>query len=102
MQSPPAPLFAHPQRLLPSVTAPAGAGGYGWLVSDGGQPVRFDPCQPIHYVISGPARFGGATALLASAVSEVSRGTGMTLVYAGRTFEPPSQRREPYQPDRYG
>src|SRR3954451_6892873 len=45
-QYPPEQRFDHPQRLLPAVTAPAGAGGYGWLVSRGRPTRRFRPFPP--------------------------------------------------------
>jgi hypothetical protein len=93
---PPMHLVSRPHRLLASVQPPAGTGGY---VARG---ARWDPCQPIRYVVSGVPPFAGAAKLLKSAITEVSRTTGLMFVYAGSTSELASERRAPYQPDRYG
>ena len=95
--SPPVTVTAHPSRLLPTVAAPAGSGGY---VFDA--PARFDPCRPIRYVISGNEPFAGANALLTQVLGEVSARSGLKFVNAGRTTERAQPDRPSYQPDRYG
>ena len=93
---PPMHLVSRPHRLLASVQPPAGSGDY---VAGG---ARWDPCQPIRYVVGGLPPFPGAAKLLKSAITEVSRTTGLMFEYAGSTSELASERRAPYQPDRYG
>jgi len=95
--SPPVTVTSHPSRLMPAVLAPAGAGGY---VFDA--PARFDPCQPIRYVVSGAEPFAGANALLTQVLSEVSARSGLKFVNAGPTTERAQPDRPSYQPDRYG
>jgi len=95
--SPPAKVTAHPSRLIPTVPPPAGSGGY---VFDA--PARFDPCQPIRYVISGTEPFAGANAMLTQALGEVSARSGLKFVNAGTTTERAQTDRPSYQPDRYG
>jgi hypothetical protein len=93
---PPVHGVGHPHRLLPLALAPAGSGGYK------AQSARWNPCAPVHYVVSGVPPFPGADRLLRSAISTVSRATGLLFVYAGTTNETPTERRGPYQPLRYG
>ena len=93
---PPTHLVGRPHRLLAPVTTAPGTGGYV------ARNARWDPCQPIRYVISGLPPFPGAAHLLTSSIKEVSRATGLMFVYAGPTDELASETRAPYQPDRYG
>lgn len=88
---------ARPSRLLPPATAPTGSGGFT-VFND----ARWDPCQPIHYVVNGSAPFGAAGSMLTSALDEVSRDTGLKFVYDGDTDEAPASNRDAYQPGRYG
>jgi hypothetical protein len=96
LPGPPTHLTAKRQRLIPAVKGPSGAGGY--LAGN----ARWDPCQPIRYVISGIPPFPGAVQLLSSAIKEVSRASGLLFVYAGTTDESATEKRSPYQPERYG
>ena len=95
--SPPVTTTAHPQRLLPAVSPPAGSGGYVFQAD-----ARFDACRPIHYVISGAEPFSGANAMLTQALGEASAASGLQFVYAGTTSEPAGPNRPSYQPERYG
>ena len=84
--------------------APAGTGGYRFQRTQPGSasPVTWDPCRPIHYVVSGNVPAGQET-VVSSVVAEVSRLTGLQFVYDGRTTElAGSGQRQPYQPSRYG
>jgi hypothetical protein len=95
---------SHRTRLLPPVTPPAAKGPYAFR-SPGGvadDPVRWDPCAPIRYVISGNEPYPGAADALTSAINEISADTGLEFVYAGTTTEIPTEQRSPYQPSRYG
>lgn len=83
--------------------APAGTGGYAFENTEPGThaPVTWDPCRPIHYVVSGTAP-SGQSGLIASVVAELTRVTGFRFVYDGPTSETPSVGRQPYQRGRYG
>ena len=67
-----------------------------------GEPVRYDACSPIHYVIN--PRFAPPSAIddVKTALSRTSDATGLTFIYDGTTDEIPSANRVSYQPDRYG
>ena len=75
-------------------TAPAGQGGYAFLdVRPDGRPVTFDPCQPIHYVVRPDGQPPSGPAMLAAALAEVSRATGLVFVDDGPTEEAPTSER---------
>jgi hypothetical protein len=68
-----------------------------------GDPVRWNPCQPIHYVVNDElADYSTAIADVQEAAQRVEDATGIDFVYDGQTDEAASQGRAPYQPDRYG
>lgn len=90
---------AHPHRLLPMSQAPAGAGGFALIDTHG---ARWDPCRPIHYVLSGAEPWPGANRLLTEAVGEVSRLTGLAFTYDGATPEQPDVHRLSFQRQQYG
>ena len=74
-------------------TAPAGQGGYAFLDvrPDGsGRPVTFDPCRPIHVVVRPDGQPPSGPAMVAAALAEVSRATGLVFVDDGPTREAPS------------
>ena len=64
-------------------------------------PVAWDPCRQIHYVTSGVPPLG-AELIVAKAVQELSKATGLQFVDDGATSEQPGSEREPYLPQRYG
>lgn len=100
---PPLRYFPSPKRILPvPADDPAGTGGYSVLVAHGGQPVRWDPCQPVHYVVRLTGEIAGGSIALQRAIDEVSADTGLLFVDDGTTTEAPSPSRAAYQPDRYG
>jgi hypothetical protein len=100
---PPAGVGDAGRRLLPVVAAPAGTGGFRFenTQDDGRTPVGWDPCRPIRYVVSGEAP-AGAERILREAVAQISEAAGLRFTFAGPTGERPTDKREPYQPDRYG
>lgn len=71
------------------------------VAADGCTPVRWNPCEPIHYVIN-PAN-APSTGLddVREAFRRLSQVTGIAYVEEGMTDEA-GQRREAYQPERYG
>lgn len=68
----------------------------------GGDPVRWDPCRPIHVVVNSSDAPAGADKLLRNGLAEVSRDTGLRFVLDGATDEAPSSNRRPLERDRYG
>ncbi len=81
-------------RVRPAVPVPdpPSASDYGFLrTQPSGDPVTFDPCEPIHYVIHDPVGLGdlGRDAVLRAA-NELSLATGLAFVFDGYTDEAPS------------
>jgi hypothetical protein len=72
---------------------------FTFVTADGCTPVRFDPCQPVHYVTNPAKAPPGAVADVEEAFSRLAQVTGMTFVNDGMTDE--LSRRGPYVPDRY-
>ena len=70
--------------------------------TDQGTPTRWNPCQPIHYVVNASLAPPGSIADVHEAVRRISAATGITFVYEGTTDEEASIYREDFQPDRYG
>lgn len=67
-----------------------------------GSPLRWNPCETIHYVINPSAAPEGSVEDVHEAVRRVSRATGITFAYDGLTSEKPTKGRPPLQRDRYG
>jgi hypothetical protein len=75
---------------------------YTFIASFDGHPYRWNPCEPIHYVVNLRGAPLGALRDVKVVASRVTAATGIDVVYDGPTDEQPSQYREPYEPDRYG
>ena len=80
---------------------PALPAGYSFtfVKEDGCNPVRWDPCQPVHYVVNPAQAPAGGVADVEEAFARLARVTGMTFVNDGMTDE--QSRRGPYVEDRY-
>jgi hypothetical protein len=99
--SQPTHLSDHP--LGAAALAPAGTGGYAFLVTHrDGSPVAWDPCRPVHYVIRPTGAPAGGDDLLRWAFGQISAATGLSFVDDGTTDEAPNAQRARYQPQRYG
>jgi Matrixin len=84
--------------------APPGTGGYRFERTRTGSaaPVTWDPCRPIHYVVSGRAP-AGLEDLVPSVLAELTKLTGFRFVFDGPTTEQASGAdRAAYRPDRDG
>lgn len=75
---------------------------FSFMATVGGGPARWNPCQPIHYVVNLGAAPPGSLQDVQDAVLEVSAATGIAFVFDGLTDEIPGRYRAPFQPDRYG
>jgi len=65
-------------------------------------PVRYNPCEAIHYAINPALAPPSAIEDVRTAFEMTAETTGMEFVYDGTTDEIPTPERSSYQPDRYG
>jgi hypothetical protein len=77
-------------------------GDYNFILTRGSadRPVRWNPCEEIHYVI-GAGTPPESVETVHGAVREVSRLTGVKFVFDGTSTEVSSELRQAYQPARY-
>jgi hypothetical protein len=75
---------------------------YRFLAVIGGEPVRWNPCEPIHYVVNTQEAPQGSLQDVQEAISRVSVDTGVTFVFDGSTREIPQSDRSSYLPALYG
>ncbi|MFJ5955225.1 matrixin family metalloprotease [Paenarthrobacter sp. NPDC092416] len=71
-------------------------------VNDDGTPVGYSPCRPLHYVVNAAAAPEGTDALVTAAIANISEASGIQFVNDGTTDELPAEKREAYQPAKYG
>jgi hypothetical protein len=91
--------------LAPLVQGGKPEEGTGFLFldrTDQGVPTRWNPCEPIHYVVNASLAPQGSLGDIHEAVSRISAATGIAFEYEGTTDEEASAYREEYQPERYG
>jgi hypothetical protein len=90
--------------VAPSITYNPSAhkGEYSFIDTANGQPVRWNPCAPIHYVVNLTHAPPGSLDDVTAAVRTISDASGIKFVYDGTSTETPSPQRQPYQPFRYG
>jgi hypothetical protein len=79
----------------------AHTGEYSFIEKIDGQPVRWDPCLPIHYVVNLSNAPAGSLADVQDAVKTISAASGIRFVYDGPSNEMPDPDRRPFQPRRY-
>ncbi len=96
----PADAASAPLRQPPSVPDP---GGYRYLVTDGaGEPVRWDPCRPVHVVVRAQGEPAGGRATVVAALDRVGEASGLVFVVDGETDEAPAETRALVDRARYG
>jgi hypothetical protein len=78
------------------------SGQYRFLAAVAGEPLRWNPCQPIHYVVNLGSAPAGSLDDVQAAVLRVAGVTGITFAYDGLSDEPASRDRDLVQPERYG
>lgn len=88
-------------RLLPQVIVAEGGTYEMWYPGVDGDPVRYDPCEPVEWVYNPGSEPEGGAQIVADAVQRVSDATGLLFVYEGETEEPLSDSRDAIQ-ERYG
>ena len=96
-------LFAGVSFLVRDAFRPEGAPSeheFIYLRQDG-SPLRWNPCDPIHYVVNPGRSPEGSVEDVHEAVARVSAATGIAFEYEGLTDEVPTRHRDPYQPGRY-
>ena len=77
-------------------------GDYSYILTTGDDPVRWNPCEPIHYVLSRDGLTASAIEDVHGAIGRITDVTGIEFTYDGLTDEEPRRRRLSYQPGRYG
>jgi len=82
-------------------TAPAADGWRPLYVDGAGRPARLDPCRPVHVVANFALAPPEARADLRVALAEISRASGLRLVYDGETAELPGVDRPTTQGKRW-
>jgi hypothetical protein len=102
--APPAGVGAAEARILPAVKAPKGQGDYAFTMTQphSDEPVTWDPCRPIHYVVRLGSAGSQGMSLVREAVAQISQASGLEFIEDGQTNEAPTKQRDAYQPDRYG
>jgi hypothetical protein len=107
--TPPPGLGEQKKRLLPKATAPPGTDSYKFLAynqailsTDTSDPIRWDPCRPIHYVIRDKNTPYGGDEAIREAINAISAATGLVFIEDGPTNEVPSLERHSYMPTWYG
>jgi hypothetical protein len=89
--------------LLPDVTVPYDPSFTFAMTQPGStDPVTFDPCRPIGYVIRPLGSPAQGKRLVTEALQRVSGASGLLFRYDGTTTESPSANRSNFQPERYG
>ena len=89
-------------RVLPAVAVTT-QGEHAFLHTDPmGNPVGYDPCRQVRYVIRDEGMPQSGQALIDEAIGVVSRASGLSFEYAGTTDEAPAVDRALIQEDRYG
>ncbi|MGY1709090.1 matrixin family metalloprotease [Geodermatophilus sp. SYSU D00758] len=91
-----------PLGTPPPAPVPGGAHTFTARQEDGVQPVAYDPCRPVHYVVRPDNAPAGGEAVVHEGFARLSEVTGLQFVFDGGTDESPSGDRVPFQPDRYG
>jgi hypothetical protein len=83
--------------------APRGSSNdYRFLAVIGGDPVRWNPCEPMHYVIDPGLASQGSLDDVYTAIARISAATGIPFVYDGLTSEIPERDRSPVETQEYG
>lgn len=76
------------QDLTFTITEPGGAGyEFALMQPDGLEPVTWDPCREIRYVVNPEGAPAGYAAVVTAAVNDISRASGLDFEYVGTTTD---------------
>jgi len=75
---------------------------FTFMASHAGDPVRWNPCEAIHYAVNLGAAPAGSLQDVQDAVLRLTDASGIAFVYDGLSDEVPVLDRDVYQPERYG
>jgi hypothetical protein len=102
--APPTTTTAPPTRLAPAPTAPAEAGFHTFLGREADDdPIAWDPCETIQYVVNSRTAPPGGAEVLAEAIAQITTATGLVFEDMGATDEVPTVAERPLEdPTRYG
>ena len=88
------------QRAVAGLREPAGY-RFMFVDTETGEPVRYNACEPIHYVINPSLAPAGAVDDVHAAIEMTSQSSGLKFAFDGFTDETPVAARELSQPERY-
>ena len=88
-------------ELVPGPTDPRGFSA-ARVHEETGEPVRYNACQPLHYVVNPDLAPDGAVDDIHTAFEMTAEASGLRFVYDGETDEIATDDRPTYQPERYG
>ncbi|GAA4288805.1 matrixin family metalloprotease [Georgenia daeguensis] len=89
-------------RLAEAPVVEPGAGSFAFIQEQLGDPVTYNPCEPIRYVVNDALAPAGGAGLVVEALATVSAATGLVFEDSGRTDEPADPDRQPRDVLRYG
>ncbi len=98
----PTPGAGSPLGEPPAVPTRSGKYKFIAMQPSGAAPVAYDPCRPIHYVVNTANEPPGGQQLITDAFTRLGAATGLKFISDGSTSETPGERRDAFQPDRYG
>ena len=99
---PPTAADATLSRLVPQPVSPGGSRGYTFMMENDYGPAAYDPCRPLHVVVSGEAAPSGADAIVRDALALVGPAAGLQVVVDGPTDERAQEKRPVVDRGRYG
>jgi len=88
------------ERRLPAVPVTT-SGEHAFLFVGEGEPVRYDPCRALGWVINTADAPAGSVELVHDAIADLEQFTGLDFEYLGETSEVAAFNRSLFQ-DRYG
>src|SRR3954453_22536849 len=81
-------------NVVADLSRPKGSSDeYHFLATVGGHPVRWNPCEPIHFVVNVQEAPSGSLEDVQEATRRVSVDTGISFVFDGSTQEIPQHAR---------
>ena len=91
-------------RLQPNPSRPRYDQSFRFIRTQRGttQPIAYDPCRPIRYVINPNGAPEGAEEITRSAFERLGEVTGLFFESLGTITEAPTSDRTPYSPELYG